>query len=522
MKLRHMTVRCGWSFPLAMLAAMMMARATVVPTPVSAATSCESLASLTLPNTAISLAQTVAAGSFAVPGGRGGRGAAQQEEAAKKLPAFCRVAASLTPTSDSDIKIEVWLPTSNWNGKLQAVGNGGWAGSISYPAMFEALARGYATSSTDTGHTGGNAAFALGHPEKLTDFAYRAVHETTLAAKKIIAAYYDNAPRRSYWTGCSQGGRQGLKEAQRFAADFDGIVAGAPAADWTGRASQSLRVAQALHATEASYIPAAKYPVVHKAVLDACDARDGVKDGVLEDPSRCAFDPKVLECKSGADESTCLTTPQVEVARKIYSSAANPQTKREVAALQPGSELGWATWGGQQPLGISSDHFKYVVFKDANWDFRTFNFEKDVVLADQTDNGAINALDPNLKPFIDRGGKLIQYHGWSDPQISPGNSVQYYKSVLETLGGAGKVQNSYRLFMVPGMAHCGGGEGPNNFDMVAALEQWVEKGKAPEQIVASRITDGRVERTRPLCPYPQVATYKGTGSTDDAANFVCR
>ncbi|PWT82004.1 MAG: hypothetical protein C5B57_09450 [Blastocatellia bacterium] len=212
----------------------------------------------------------------------------------------------------------------------------------------------------------------------------------------------------------------------------------------------------------------------------------------------------------------------MEVARKIYSSAANPRSKREIAALQPGSELGWATWGGQQPLGISSDHFKYVVFKDPNWDFRTFNFEKDVVLADQIDDGSINALDPNLKPFFDHGGRLIQYHGWSDPQISPGNSLQYYKSVLEALGGASKVQNSYRLFMVPGMAHCGGGEGPNNFDMVAALEQWVEKGKAPEQIIASRITDGRVERTRALCPYPQVATYKGTGSTDEAANFVCR
>jgi feruloyl esterase len=521
MKLRHTTVRYSSAFPLAVLLAMLLVRGTVGPTPVSAATSCESLSSMTLPNATIALAQSVAAGSFTVPGGRGGRGAAQQEEALKKLPAFCRVAATLTPSTDSDIKIEVWLPTTNWNGKFQAVGNGGWTGSIAYPAMMEALSRGYATSSTDTGHTGGSASFAVGHPEKVVDFGYRSVHEMTLAAKKIISAYYESAPKLAYWNGCSAGGRQGMKEAQRFATDFDGIIAGAPAADWTGRASQALRVAQALHANEAGYIPAAKYPLIHQAVLDACDARDGVKDGLLEDPSRCNFDPKVLECKGG-DESSCLTTPQVEVARKIYASAANPKTKREITGLYPGSELGWATWGGAQPLAIALDHYKYVVFKNPNWDYSSLNFDNDIAQAEQIDGGTINALDPNLKPFFDRGGKLLQYHGWSDPQISPGNSVQYYKTVLETLGGAGKVQNSYRLFMVPGMAHCGGGEGPNTFDMVAALEQWVEKKKAPEQIVASRLTDGKVERSRPLCPYPQVAAYKGNGSIDEAASFVCK
>ena len=504
------------------LPAVFLVLSIVVLTPAPAlAASCESLASLTLPDGTITLAQTVAAGSFTPPAaGRGGRGA-PPAEVLKSLPAFCRVAAILKPTSDSVINIEVWLPATGWNGKFQAVGNGGWTGSIAYPAMMAALGRGYATSSTDTGHEGGSASFALGHPEKLVDFGYRSVHEMTVAAKKVISEFYGNAPRFSYWNGCSAGGRQGLKEAQRFPADFDGIIAGAPASDWTGRAAQSLRVSQAVHKEEDSYIPPAKYPVIRNAVLQACDLLDGVKDGVLEDPTRCKFDPGVLACK-GTDDASCLNSSQVEAARQVYSAATNPRTKREIPGLQPGSEAGWATWGGPQPFATSVDHFKYVVFKDPNWDPRSFKFETDIVLAEQTDNNTINALEPNLKAFFDRGGKLIQYHGWGDPQISPGSSVQYYKSVVDTMGGASRIQNSYRLFMAPGMAHCGGGEGPNTFDMVSALEQWVEKGQAPGQIVASRSTDGKVTRTRPLCPYPQVATYKGSGSTDDAANFVCK
>jgi feruloyl esterase len=519
--LKRLAVRCGWSVPAAIVLAV-LAKAALAPTPVDAAASCESLASLTLPGTRVTSAQSVAAGAFTIPGaGRGGRGAAQLDEALKSLPAFCRIEATLEPSSDSDIKIEVWMPASAWNGKYQAVGNGGWTGNIVYAAMVEALRRGYATSSTDTGHTGGSASFALGHPEKLIDFGYRSVHEMTGVAKKVIAAFYGNPARLAYWNGCSAGGRQGLKEAQMFASDYDGIIAGAPALDWTGRAAQSLRVGQAMHKDEASYIPPAKYPVLRNAVLEACDAGDGVKDGVLENPTQCKFDPKVLECK-GADEPSCLTAPQVEAARKAYASATNQKTKREITGLEPGSELGWATWGGPQPFATSTDHFKYVVFKDPSWDHQRFNFDTDIVLAEQVDAGVINALNPNLKAFFDRKGKLIQYHGWADPQISPGASVEYYKSVLEASGGAGKVQDSYRLFMVPGMAHCGGGEGPSTFDMLSAIEQWVERGKAPDQIIASRIRDGKVDRTRPLCPYPQVATYKGSGSTDDAANFVCK
>jgi feruloyl esterase len=488
--------------------------------PASAAT-CEALASLMLPEATVTLAQPVAAGAFTPPGGQGGRGGAQAQSAFATLPAFCRVAATLTPTPHSDIKVEVWLPEANWNGRFMGVGNGGWTGSINYGAMSDALRRGYATASTDTGHVGGSASFALEHPEKLVDFGSRSVHVMTVAAKRVVAGRYDRGPEQSYWNGCSAGGRQGLKAAQMFPADYDGVIAGAPAVDWIGRAAQSLRVNQAMHRTEDSYIPPEKYRVIHEAVLAACDALDGVTDGVLENPGRCAFDPAVLQCK-GEDDGSCLTAAQVEAARAVYAATVNPQTGREIAGLAPGSELGWATWGGPRPLSISLDHFRYVVFGDPDWDPQQFDFDRHLVLAEERDRGTINALDANLRPFFERGGKVLQYHGWSDPQIAAGNSIAYYTSVMKELGGAAALDDSYRLFMVPGMAHCGGGTGPNTFDMVSALEQWVERGIAPDRIVASRLRDGTVERTRPLCPYPQVAAYTGSGSTDEAANFVCR
>ncbi len=277
-----------------------------------------------------------------------------------------------------------------------------------------------------------------------------------------------------------------------------------------------------MHGDEASYIPPVKYALIHNAALEACDARDGVKDGIVDDPTRCQFDPKVLECK-GADGSACLTAPQVESARRIYSGVANSRTKEQIfPGLEPGSELGWAVMAGPQAFGIAQEHFKYVVFKDPSWDYRTLNFDSDIALAEKTDNGIINATDPNLRPFFSHGGKLLQYHGWNDWQIAPLSSVNYYKTVLDTLGGAAKVKDSYRLFMVPGMGHCGGSEGTDHFDMLTAMEQWVENGKAPDQIIASRVKDGAVDRTRPLCPYPQVANYRGSGSTDEAANFVCK
>ena len=482
--------------------------------PLHAAAMCADLAKLALPNTTITMAQAVAAGPFTPPqAGDGG---------SRALPAFCRVAATLTPSRDSDIKIEVWLPASGWNGKYQAVGNGAFNGSIAYPSMMNALARGYATSSTDTGHTGNNGAFAAGHPEKVIDFGWRAVHEMTVASKAIVAAFYDAGPKFSYWNGCSAGGRQAMTEAQRFPADFDGIVAGAPGLDWTGRAAQAVRVLKLLEKHDAARLSQAQAQLLHRAAVQACDALDGLKDGIIADPARCRFDPGVVECRDGK-AAECLTPAQVETARVIYSPVVNPKTKREIAGLMPGSELGWTSLGWTASARATGlDQFRYLVFDDPAWSVQAFNVDTDIVRAEERDGGTINALDPNLKPFIDRGGKLIQYHGWSDPQISPANSTQYFARVLDALGGGSKVAHAYRLFMAPGMGHCGGGEGPNTFDMVAALEQWVERGQAPDRIVASHAANAAVDRTRPLCPYPQVAVYKGTGSIDEAANFICR
>ncbi len=479
------------------------------------AASCESLASLALPGTTITMAQPVAAGEFTPPGRTFGGGPAPVV-AFKDLPAFCRIAATLKPTGDSDIKMEVWLPASAWNGKYQAVGNGGWAGVISYSAMAEALHNGYATSSTDTGHVGATGSFALGHPEKLVDFGYRAVHEMTVKAKAVIDAFYGTAPRMSYWNGCSTGGRQGLKEAQRFPGDYDGIVAGAAANPRTHLSSWQIWLAQGV-LDQHNYIPASKYPMIHKAVLEACDAADGVKDGLIEDPTRCHFDPKTIECKAG-DEPTCLTAGQVEAAKRMYTAPKNPRGNQPVYFnVEPGSELGWSMLArGPEPFSAATDQFRYVVFKNPGWDWHTFNLDSDVALADKIDGGTINADDPNIRAFLAHGGKLLMYHGWADPGVPPLASVNYYKTAVDTSGGEARTSDSIRLFMVPGMGHCGGGEGPNKFDMMSAITNWRENGHAPERIVASR--EGR---TRPLCAYPQVAKYKGSGSIDDADNFVC-
>jgi feruloyl esterase len=495
----------------------LLVAASITRPPLEAAGSCESLAGIRLPNTTVTAAQAVNSGPvFPAEAAAAGRPPLTAPHP------FCRVAATLKPSSDSDIQIEVWMPASNWNGKYMAVGNGAFNGTIAYPAMMTALSRGYATSSTDTGHVGGSASFALGHPEKVVDFGWRAVHEMAVASKAIIAAYYDSRARLSYWSGCSAGGRQGLKTAQRFPADFDGIIAGAPGHDWTGRASMAALVAQTLQKDEAARLSPAAAQLVHTAALAACDAKDGVKDGVIDSPHQCVFDPAVLQCKAG-DDASCLTAAQVKTAKLLYAPGRNTETKREIAGLLPGSELGWTDMGWSASARTTAlDQFRFLVFKDPSWTLDRFDAAADIARAERVDDNTINALDPNLKPFIARGGKLIQYHGWSDPQISPGASVQYYQNVVKVLGDAKALDDAYRLFMAPGMAHCGGGEGPNTFDMVSALEQWVEQRKAPDQIVASRSVKGVVDRTRPLCPYPQTAVYKGSGSTDDAANFVCK
>lgn len=482
---------------------------------VDAQSGCEDLSKVISPGVTITTAEQVAAGAFTPP-------VQVNVNALKALPAFCRVAATLRPTNDSEIKIEVWLPESGWNGKLQAVGNGAFSGAISYAALTAAVNRGYAAGSTDTGHSGGSASFALGHREKVVDFGWRAVHEMTSTAKAIVRAYYGTNAKYSYWNGCSAGGRQAMKEAQRFPGDFDGIIAGAPALDWTARVSQAVRLAHRLENRPDARLLAADRERLHRAVLDACDATDGVKDGLLEDPSRCTFDPQTIRC-DGSNGNGCLTEVQVETARLMYSPMTNSTTRRDATGLARGSELGWSDLGWTASARATGlDHFRFLVFQDPTWEISQFRGNADLARAEEADAGTVNALDPNLKPFIARGGKLIQYHGWSDPQISPGNSTQYYSRVVDALGGRDKLHDAYRLFMAPGMAHCGGGEGPNTFDMLAALEQWVEQGHAPDQIVASHSANGTVDRSRPLCPYPEVAVYRGTGSIADATSFTCR
>jgi feruloyl esterase len=481
----------------------------------SAASSCQDLARLSVADTTITSAEAVAAGAFTPPGGRGGA-----TGGFANLPAFCRVAATLRPSSDSDIKIEVWLPASGWNGKLQAVGQGGLAGSIPYPEMAAALGAGYATSGTDTGHAGDSAEFVPGHPEKLIDFAYRAIHEMAVKGKAMIAARYGSAPTRSYFNGCSGGGRHGLTSAQRYPADFDGIVAGA--SSWNQPRMDAARIAvnRIVNRTPESGIPPSKLPMIHDAVLQACDGLDGVKDGVIENPTRCRFDVRTLEC-TGTDGPTCLTAPQVESARALLSSLRHPTTGAMLfeGHLWPGAELEWGRLSQPEPPNNVLTRIRNITFKNPNWDLRQFNIATDVDLADKVDNGLLASSNFNLEPFFDRGGKLLMWHGWADPQVTPQNSIIYYNSVVKTVGK--NAERSIALFMLPGVSHCQGGPGPDTFDKMSGIEQWVEQGKKPTRFIASHRTGGKVDRTRPLCPYGQVAKWKGSGSTEEAVNFSC-
>jgi feruloyl esterase len=453
------------------------------------------------------LTKVVEGGDLALPG------------SAKKvtgLPAFCRVAATLKPTADSEIHAEVWLPEAQWNGKFLAVGSGGWGGSIAYSAMAEALRRGYATAATDDGHTGPSASFVMGHREKLVDFAYRAEHEMTVTAKALINAYYGRAPRYSYWDGCSGGGREGLLQAYRYPNEFDGIIAGDPAN--IRRNAWALWLANESFKDPQDYIPAAKYPMIHRFVLDACDAKDGVKDGLIEDPKSCNPDFSALTCKDG-DGPECLTARQVHTAQTLISPARDSSGKELFPRLEPGTELRWGRLaGGPAPADLFLDEFRYVVYEDAAWDWKSFDLDRDAAKAHAIDKD-VDEIDPHLAAFAKHGGKLLLYHGWADQQVAPGATVEFYQSLLDANRDAGS--DWVRLFMAPGMAHCSGGKGPDSFDKIGTLEDWVERGKAPTRIVAAHHSAGKVDRTRPLCAYPQVAKYKGSGSVDDAESFVC-
>ena len=497
-------------------------------TPAQAA-DCNALAQLALPDTTISTAELVTGGSFTPPYGAPLTG----------LPAFCRVSGILHPTSDSVIRFEVWMPEKDWNHRFLGTGNGGFAGSISYGQLGDSLKRGFATAGTDTGHQADaeDASWAYKHPEKITDFGYRALHLTTQRAKTIIDNFYGGPPTKSYFDSCSDGGREALMEAQRFPDDYDGILAGAPANNWTKLVSATVDESKVFIGNPAAYIPSVKLPAITAAVLAQCDAQDGLKDGILNDPRACHFDPEVLLCKQD-DELSCLTAPQIASLKKIYAGGTDDEGHLIFPGLMPGDEEHlWKSWLVGNGPGVSlytKNYFRYMVFDDPNWEALTADTDQAVHAADQKTAHALNATDPDLSRFAARGGKLILYHGWNDPAISPLNTVHYYGQVQAKMGNR-KAASFVRLYMVPGMGHCTGGPGATSFGQFGlttakgpkygifdALETWREQGTAPDTIIATKYgAASKVEMTRPLCPYPQLAKYNGTGDPNDSASFAC-
>ncbi|HEV2469354.1 MAG TPA: tannase/feruloyl esterase family alpha/beta hydrolase [Candidatus Sulfotelmatobacter sp.] len=502
---------------------------------------CSKLAAVKIPNATVTLAQTVAAGTFVGPPAP--FTGADISWLYKSLPEFCRVVAEAKPTADSDIKLEIWMPVTGWNGKLQGIGNGGFAGVIDNMQIGMAVKHGYAATATDAGHTGGEAGWALGHPEKVIDFGHRGIHEMTRVAKAVVQAYYSKAAQRSYFAGCSDGGREALMEAQRYPEDYDGILAGAPANYWTRLVTMAAADTQALTEDPASFIPQDKIPTIADAVNAACDEKDGVKDGILNDPRECKFDPVTIQCKAGEESEKCLTAAQVAALKKIYDGLRNSKGDLLFPGYLPGAEMGPGGWGlwitGRTPgrslmAFFSRGYFSDFVYEKADWDPKTFTVDAGLNAAEEKTADALNAINPDLSAFQKRGGKLLLYHGWDDPAIPALNTVNYYESV-QTKMGAKNADSFVRLYMVPGMQHCGGGPGATSFAEVGifddpghsadvSLERWVEKGTTPGTIIASKRDPGNwqhVVMTRPLCVYPQEAKYKGSGDTDDAASFIC-
>ncbi len=516
----------------------------------------EALASLSLPNATVTLAEVVSAGGFTVPANPAGRGGGGSSALAgtlgpvpevpgrvtantaglglgynggrgippfTALPAFCRVAATLKPSSSSDIRMEMWMPLTGWNGHFRGTSPNGLGGVINYNAMGVGLSDGFAVASTDTGHQGGDTAW-MQNPEKVTDFAGRAMHETTVVGKALTAAYYRSAPKYSYMIECGGGSAAALHEVQKYPADYNGVVVGGHAAHLTRQIFGQLWLWTAAHPNGVAVLPAAKLSVLHDAVLAKCDMLDGVRDGLLENPLRCTFDPKDIECPSG-DGPGCLTMAQVDAARKIYAGPTNPRTHEKIwSPLYPGSELDWSFFTETPgPIGIATNTLRDAVLKDPAWDYRTrpVDFDRDVTLADRSDIARVNASNPDISEYVRRGGKLMLSGGWNNALVPAGAVLDYYNRVESTIGRE-NTQRAVRLYMVPGMIECNGGPGTDTFDMLGVMRRWVERGQAPKDVRASRVERGTVVRTRPLCPYPQVATYTGSGSTDEAGNFVCK
>ena len=482
---------------------------------------CADLATLAVANTTITTAEIVGAGAFqspvpAFPG---------FSADFSRLPAFCRVAGSIKPSADSDIRFELWLPEVAWNGRFMQTGNGGAAGSIVYASLADPLSRGYAVANTDTGHQGGVGDFtwAVGQPERLVDYQYRAVHELTVVGKEITAARYGRAPEKAYWNGCSTGGRQGLKEAQRYPGDYDAIVAGAPANNWSPLMALSISIQRDMGA---GGLGVDKVGLLKEGAIATCDALDGVTDRVISNLAQCSFDPASLQCGT-ATGAQCLAPTEVAAAKRIYDGLVDDNRVTQFPGTGVGSEPAWAAYASPQ-FSIGTNYFRSVVAGDASWDPATFVLARDLARAAQQDAGAADAMDPDLSAFVARGGKLLLYHGTTDGLIPYGNTVNYYHGVLEKLGSE-RTDDHVKLYIVPGMDHCAGGEGAFAIDWQSAIEGWVERGVEPGALAAAHpavpagVPGARPSApfTRPACVYPAVARYKGSGDTVDMANFEC-
>lgn len=450
---------------------------------------------------------------------------------------FCRVAGIARPTAESDIQFELWLPPrADWNGKFEAVGSGAHRGTIEYQRMMRALLRGYATASTDSGHVSANGfdvSWALGQHERVIDFGYRAQHLVTLAAKMLTKEFYRRAPRHSYFVGCSQGGHHGMMEAQRFPEDYDGIIAGDPVYSWTGEMTEQLWNVRALQQTPAGALPARKLQLLYESVIKACAGADGL----IDDPRQCSFDPASLRCTT-AEQSSCLTDGEAEAVRQLY---AGPKTSAGIQiypGLSRGGESGWhRLWSDPSHLGGSGlGFYQFMVFQNPSWTLSMMDFDRDLAVARRKLGKILDADNPDLSRFSKSGGKIIVYHGWADDMVPSQVSVDYYDSVTARLG-SNRVSTFYRLFMIPGMWHCHDGPGASvlfhsdeatsvpldpDRDMLTALEQWVEHGRAPSRFIASRLSkEGTIERTQLVCPYPSSAKYRGDGEVTRAENFAC-
>ena len=500
----------------------------------TAATPCENLASVKLTNAIITSTVVVpegpppargtgpgAARGRGVQGGEALQAAAQQpvqQPAARdgsppaNIPAHCRVQLVLKPSADSLINMELWLPTQNWNGKFMGVGNGGFAGSIQGLTndMPQALRLGYATAGTDTGHQGPGGDWAIGHPEKMIDFGYRSTHEMTLTAKRIVKVFYDQNAKYSYFKGCSTGGRMALMEAQRFPDDYDGIIAGSLANRhihmWTAGVDRSIELSRHPEGN----LTAEKAALVNQMVTDSCDT---LREGFLNNPRQCKVDFSKLLCAAGQAEATCLTAAQLKTVNTFYGGVKNSQGELIFSGQALGNPIPALRGTNQAPAGVFD--IVRIAFNDPNLDWQKFDLDHDMPIIDKA-VGYIDAVNPDLSGFRKRGGKLLLTHGWADTGITPETTIWYYEAVL---GKMGRNQSDWmRLFMAPGMGHCGGGPGVNTFDSIGTLEKWVEQGVAPDHMLGT----GAQGLTRPLCPYPQYAEYKGIGDLKDAQNWACK